>query len=141
MLLVFLALVASTPEPPVLGPQAACRLASADRILAGKIYSVRGTYQADGMHGSYLEVPKCKMSFSDPQLVGDAARAADAYHEAFRVECRGVLFGDYIRGVFTGTFVKRRSKYLGRPIVLEVFQISHVTTKDLDASSITCGTK
>ena len=141
MLLVFLVLVASTTETPVLGPQAACELASADRIPAGKIYSVRGTYQADGMHGSYLEVPKCEMSFSDPQLVGDAARAADAYHEAFRVKCGGVLVGDYIRGVFTGTFVRRKSEYLGRPIVLKAFQISGVETKDLDTSSITCGRK
>jgi len=141
MLLVFLALVTSTPETPALGPQAACRLASDHRISAGKIYSVLGTYRADGIHGSYLEVPKCEMSFSDPQLVGDAARAVDAYHEAFRVKCGGGLFGDYIRGVFTGTFVKRKSEYLGRPIVLKVFQIRRVATKDLDTSSITCGSK
>jgi hypothetical protein len=136
MIATVLALAASVS--PVLSSRTACRLVTAERIPVERTYWVRGTYSADGIHGSYLQVPKCKDAFSDPQLVGDAAKAVQAWHEAFRAKCKVTLFGDEIDGVFTGRFIKQRTEYLGRRITLHVLEITRITTHSLDTSSITC---
>ena len=140
MISVFLALVTSAPEAPVLSDRAACKLAAADRISPRNTYSIRGTYHEDWEWGAFLDKPKCKLPIG-ATLVGDADAKRDAWHEAFRAKCGGPLMNDYIRGVFTGTFQRRKQEFQGQSFDVEVFEISRVATNDLDPSTIKCPTK
>jgi hypothetical protein len=130
---------AGSSHSVALEPKAACRLAMRDRIPVGRPYSIRGTYFADGMHGSSLELPRCHATIS-PQVEGAARARIEAFHGAFAEKCGGRLFGDHISGVFTGRFVRRSAKLHGMPAptMVNIFVITGLETSDEDLTSITC---
>lgn len=135
-----LVLLATAPEPPALTSKEACTLANAAESPVGKTYSMPGTYTADWERGSFLEIPHCKVPFH-AYLTGEAKVRRDAWHEAFRVRCGGTMMGDFIRGVFTGTFEKTKREFQGETYDTEVFKISRVATKDADPANIACPAK
>lgn len=136
------ALMASNGQPdhPVaLDTKAACRLVLEDGFVGGETYSIRGNYIADGMHGSWFELPGCQQGLA-PQLDGAALARSVNFHTAFRDRCGGWLHGDDITGLFTGHFVRRNARLYGMPGPGEVtfFVITDVETSDQDPASIEC---
>ena len=126
-------------EPNALSQKAACRLAGRERVPGGATYSIAGTYFADGMHGSSMDLPKCDTPIF-PVMIGQAEAQIAAYHQAFQQKCGGTLMGDHIVGVFTGRFSARKARLFGMrsPMVTDFFVISRIDTRSLDITSITC---
>jgi hypothetical protein len=126
-------------QPVKLAPKAACRLAAAARITSGQAYSIAGTYFADGMHGSMLDVAGCRVGLS-PRLEGAALARVSDFHNAFQRRCGTWLHGDYIVGVFTGHLERRWAHLFGMiaPGEVNFFVITDIETKDEDFASITC---
>ncbi len=140
LLIVSLAVVSSGARAAApLNAGAACRLARAEKF-DNAVYSIFGTYFADGMHGTLLELPGCGQIIF-PEMNDGAARAIGAYHEAFARKCRSKLIGDHIVGVFTGTFTRRRARLYGMPAAMmaNFFEITDIRSRDLDTASIRCG--
>jgi hypothetical protein len=137
---VVLALISSNGDlghARLLGPKAACQLAKRDKIPSGSIYSIPGIYFADGRHGSELELSACDEIFF-PDIEGAASDQIAAYHHTFDKKCGGTSRGDYISGVFTGKFVRRKARLYGMqtPKMIDVFVINGIESKDLDRTSI-----
>jgi hypothetical protein len=130
---------APAPLQPHIDARAACHLAHAERIPPGRVYSIAGTYEADGMHGSELEIPDCDIILI-PAIDGDAAARIGAYHQAWRVKCHSTLMGDWMKGVFTGAFVRERAQLYGMqaPMMVEFFVITGLQTPNEDPASIAC---
>lgn len=131
--MIALLLLTLTSQP--IGAQPACRLAAA-RHPVDKIYLVRGTYFTDGHHGAEIDRPKCGDSI--PAYLGGAAGTVGEYQQAYDAKCNANLAGYAIAGAFTGRFVSRRIRLLGKWQRLEFFQIDAIKSKDMDSSSITC---
>ncbi len=142
--IVLLIVALATPQSAAqaanpLSPGAACRLAGSDKIDSSVVYSIFGTYFADGRHGALLELPGCGQIIF-PEMGDAPASAIGRYHASYSQRCRGVLIGDHITGVFTGTFIRRRARLYGMPAPMPAnfFEIRDIRTKDLDPSSIHC---
>ena len=114
-------------------------IAAAAKMPSGRTYSVAGTYFADGEHGATFDLPGCDVGLS-PQLAGAALASVSDFHSAFQQKCGTWLHGDYIVGVFTGHFERRRVRLFGMAAPSEVnfFVISDIETKDENPASITC---
>lgn len=123
--------------PQLLAPEAACQLGKSDEVPSDVSYSIRGIYNSDGYHFTELEVPACDRIIW-PKIDGEASTRIAEYHYAFTKECGSILMGDYISGVFTGNFVKSRIQTRWGPMMMNIFIISDIDSKNLDVTSITC---
>ena len=123
----------------VLGAEAACRLIKDDKIPGGTTYVLQGVYSSDWHHGSNIELPNCDDAIF-PILSDDVSAKVQSYHRAFQAKCSSVLVGDWIVGVFTGHFERKKAMLFGftKPLPLDFFVVTDVATKDLDAGSISC---
>jgi hypothetical protein len=119
-------------------PEAACRLAKREKIGGGRTYSIKGTY-IRGTHAAILELPKCDQTIW-PSVDDNAVARLSEFHTAYRAKCGADLMGDYVRGVFTGHFVRRRVAVplIGKWTTVNVFVITEIGSMDEDAVSITC---
>ena len=122
-----------------LDSESACRLVEQDGFANGPLYAIRGTYFADGMHGSEFEIPACDRVIF-PRIEGPAYSRIVQFHRTFDAKCGGWLRGDYISGVFIGRFARMNAQLFGMSSPMEVnfFVISDIETRDLDDSSIKC---
>lgn len=131
--------LATSGEPTVLDAPGACRLAMARPAPQGQSFTIRATYFADGRHGAILELPGCDGGLF-PQVEGDFLASLNRFHEAFRDKCGDILMGDFLPGVFTGYFVRRKAQLFGmpEPAMVDFFVVTGVESEKLDAASIVC---
>jgi len=71
---------------------------------------------------------------------GAAAKVAE-YHQAYAKQCGQDFVNDYVSGVFTGAFIRRKKEFSGKTYMADFFVITGVQTRDLNISAITCPKK
>lgn len=127
-------------SPAALNPGEACRIAMEDAAPEGN-FAIRGEYFADGRHGGRLELPECEATLSPDFETGSPFynRIRD-YHWAFADKCGAMKMGDYISGVFTGRFVRKRAQLfdMQKPSMVVFFVVSDVDSGDQDPGKIVC---
>ena len=137
-----LALAASPGKQRPIQPlnsHAACQLTRRLKIPGDRMYSIVGTYFADGMHGADIELEGCDLTLS--LMIEDAAAGTiNSYHEAFRDKCGGILMGDRFNGVFTGHFIQKNARLFGiqHSMPINFFVVKIIETTELDKTSIVC---
>jgi hypothetical protein len=91
------------------------------------------------MHGSQIELKDCDVALV-PELTGAAATKVAAFHSAFEAKCGSRLANDEFKGIFTGTFVRRKALLFGwtKAMITPIFVIRDLDTKELDTPIAAC---
>ena len=118
---------------------ASCSLAKSEEWKTGKTYIIQGKYFSDGIHGSEVELTKCDTAII-AVITDDAATRVSAFHEVFETKCGVHLANDGFSGQFIGTVIRKKVQLFGlrKAMIMPVFVIRDILTKELDPASITC---